>query len=247
MLFMKVSCTLALIVLLTSAPLSKPFPCVQTTDSDVISIVDLLQMFANQPACKIYYRASASLPRFGIRVSFRIRIARKQGKSRREIYPLENETNLKSRANKDFKLVIIERLGQPSIALDPQQRTCTELPRDFNAVPFDLDTLLKGWMKESNGITFVKAGVVNIGGYQATRVKAIGVGAAGDASIYFANDPKDLLLRMEVLNTDQHEKVLMTASEISFDVPDDLFEIPNGYRRVNFDSLQSRLRGKRLK
>ena len=237
----KIFRNLVVVLLLVSSAPCQPDARAQTSGPDVIPFSTLLKIFANQPDCVVSYLGSADLPSLGAKMSVRIRMARKQGNSRQELYPFENDTRVKHKADKDYKIVIINRPGQPSTALNPQTRTYTELPSGFNGMPFDIDSLVKT-MDQSDEIRFERAGVETIDGYQATRIQMRSKGEKNGGYIYFANDPKNLLLRMETSGS--AEKVSLRMSDLSLEVPDALFEIPSNYKRLPFDSFMSVLRRK---
>ena len=77
----------------------------QETKPQRMSPSELFGALANQPDFTADWVAIIDEPQMGIKYTARIRIARKKGKLRREIFPLENEPQLRSSGDKNYKLM----------------------------------------------------------------------------------------------------------------------------------------------
>jgi len=231
MLLVKKYCASLLIALLISAATSTPNACAQTDKPETISVSAFREMIAGQPDFTADWIILVNDPTFGIKLNNRMKIARKQGQSRREVYPLENETRLKNKADRNYKIVLISRPGQPQIALDPQRKTYTQTPAAFNAAAFDIDTFIKSRSKEFEGIRIENVGSVAFAGRQTTGIRLTFAGETGHLFFYFAKDLNNLMIGMD---EGKREGSSLTVSNISFDVPDDLFKIPQGYQEEDF-------------
>jgi len=242
MLFIKVLYRLMLILLLILSIEPRPYAYSQTGTPNPISLSTFLQILSDHADCQVEWFASAKIPNFGIDYTFRMRFAWKQGKIRRETYPFENDSNPKKRVNRNYKIVVIVRPGRPPIAIDPQRRTYTETPPQFNPAPFDIDSFIKAKAKGLEKFKFENVGRVIVDGQPATKIRWTIEGETGDISFYLAEVPKNLLIKMEMPDMPNGEKGSLIASNISMDVPDSLFEIPSGYRKVSFNSFMLPLR-----
>jgi hypothetical protein len=241
------SIALTAIAILTTA--CKPDVVAQNPQAGPVSYTELLKRFADQPdhkADRIFIIND---------FSFKIRFAKKQGKTRQELYVLDDPTvKLRNQADRTYKIIVITQLGQPSIAYDPQERTYAELPEAFKAAPLDVDnmeSLLKTAAPEIDKLKAQDMGIVNIDGHQATKIKvSIGGESEGFTYFYFARDLNNLFIKMEGGGKyweGSEAKMLkgsMTLSEISLEVPEELFQLPADYKRISFESMKSTIEGK---
>jgi TonB family protein len=240
-LLIKKYCSLVFFLLLMSAATSRLYACAQISKPQIISFSAFLEMCENQPDFTADWLILISEPAFGIKSINRIKIARKQGQSRREVFPLENETSLKNKADRDYKIILIDRPGQLPIALNPQRKTYTQTPATFNAAAFDIDSFIKSKSREFGDIKVEGVSNVVFAGHQTTRIRLTFADEAGQVFFYFAKDLNNLIIGMD---TGKPEESSLTVSNISFDVPDDLFQIPRGFEKVDFTAFLETMRQK---
>ena len=232
-------CSLVFVVFLMSAVAYRAPACAQKSQPEIISFSAFLEMCANQPDFIADWLISVDEPAFGIKSNSRIRIARKHGQSRREIFPLENESNVKNRADRNYKIILIDRSGQPPIALDPQRKTYTETPSAFKAAVFDIDSLIKS--KSMDSVKVENVGTVTRAGHQATKIRLTFAGEAGEVFFYFARDPNNLIVGVDGGKRGGNSLIV---SNIVFEVPDELFQIPQGYEKTDFTAFLETVRQK---
>ena len=213
----------------------------QTNSPEVMSAPEFFRMLSNQPDCSTDWTFIFDEPAFGIKATYRMKIVRKQGKVRREMYPLENETGLKNKADKNYKFVVIDQPGRQSVTLDPQAKTYAEMPAGSNVPGLDLERFIQSKASELNKLKVEKVGVENFNGHPSTKIKMTFEGERGAIFMYFANDMKNLLIGMK---GEEGESSSLSISNIVFDLPDELFEIPQGYKKVDFNSFQATIKQK---
>lgn len=212
----------------------------QKTKSEIIPFPDLLRMFADQPD----HMADRTI---AINDSLiKMKFAKKQDRIRQEFYPLDEAGSLKSDSYRSYKIITISRLNQPTTALDPQEKTYAEAPEDFKLVSFDIEEFLKNASAELGKIKAEIAGTEIIEGLKASKISVRFEGGTEEMYFYFANDLKNLFLKMDSGSIKQI-KGSYTVTNVSFDVPDELFEIPKDYKRVDFNSMLSTIKQKALK
>jgi hypothetical protein len=243
---------IAIIAITILTTTCKPDVIAQNPQADSISVAELLKRFGHQPdhqADRIFIIND---------ISFKIRFAKRQGKTRQELYVLDDPTvTLRNQADRAYKIIVITRLGQPSIGFDPQQKTYAELPEGFGAAPLNIDnieSLLKAAAPEINKVKAQDMGSVNIDGHEATKIKmSIEGGSEEFMYLYFARDLNNLFIKMEGSGKyweGADAKTLkgsMRLSEISLEVPEELFQVPEGYKRVSFETMKSTIEGKILR
>jgi hypothetical protein len=110
----------------------------QTETAETIPLADFLRMFAAQPDHSADWEIVFDEAKLGVYLKKHIRFAKKQGRTRQEFYPLEAVKRL-SKADREYRLFVIFQPGRPTLALDPQAKTYTEMPDGFSAVPLDVD------------------------------------------------------------------------------------------------------------
>lgn len=241
MLLIKKYCSLVFVLLLMSAATSRPYACAQISQPEIISFSAFLEMCANQPDFTADWLILINEPSVGIKSINRIKITRKQGQSRREAYPLENERSLKNKADRDYKIILIDRPGQPPIALNPQRKTYTQTPPAFNAADFDIDSFIKSKSRGFGDIKVESVSNVIFAGHRTTRIKLTFAGETGQLFFYFAKDLNNLMIGVD---TGKPKGSSLKVSNISFEVPDDLFQIPRGYEKVDFTAFLETVRQK---
>jgi hypothetical protein len=202
----------------------------KSTKSRKIPFEELVRMMADQPD----HVADRTIA-FNDSV-VKMKFAKKQDKVRNEFYPLDQAEAPKLPAFRNYKLITITKTDQPVIALDPQEKTYAETPPPFSSNwGFDVQGLIKSAAVELGKISAEMIGTVMIAGQPARKMK-IGFGGKGEfMHFYFAKD-SNLVLKVDSGNIRQI-RGSYSISNVSFNVPDDLFEPPPGYRRVDFDSF----------
>ena len=212
----------------------------QKHKAETISFPDLLRMFADQPE----HIADRTIVINGS--VMRMKFAKKQDTIRQEFYPFDQAGALKSDSYRDYKIITISKLNQPTMAFDPQERTYAEAPENFTLLSFEIEAFLKNASAELGKIKAENAGTETIEGHKANKIMIKFEGSEEAMYFYFANDLKNLFLKMDSGSIKQI-KGSYTVSNVSFDVPDELFEIPKDYKRVDFNSMISRIKQKALK
>lgn len=213
----------------------------QKTQPEPISSSDLLKMLANQPD----HIADRTVVLNDIAV--KIKVAKKQDRMRQEFCPLDQAPSLKDESYRRYKIITISKLNQPTIALDPQEKTYAEAPQAFASVAFDLEAFLRNMASETAKLKAEIVGTETIEGIETNKIRLTFEGETEEMYLYLARDSrKNLFLKMDSGSVKQL-RGSYTASNISFVVPDELFEIPKDYRRVTFDSMVASLRQKALR
>lgn len=231
------------IIILTASALI--LVCSQNTSaqkpaSDPISVSDLFRMLANQPD----HIADRTIVVNDNVV--KMKVAKKHDRIRYEFYPLDQADSLRDESYRHYKLITIGKINQPAIALDPQEKTYAEAPETFKMAAFDVEAFLKNAPAEMGKLKTESAGTENIEGIEANKIRITFEGNPEEMYLYFAKDTKNLFLRMDSGSVKQ-VRGSYTLSNVSLDVPDELFEIPKDYKRVKFDSMVALLKQKALK
>jgi hypothetical protein len=209
----------------------------QKPKSETISFPTLLRMLADQPD----HMADRTLV---VNDSvMKMKFAKKQDRIRQEFYPLDQAKN---ESYRDYKIITISKLNQPTIVFDPQEKTYAEASEDFKMVSFDIEELLKNASAELGKIKAESAGIETMEGHEASKIRITFEGSTEEMYFYFANGLKNLFVKMDS-GTIKQIKGSYTVSNVLFDVPDELFEIPKNYKRVDFNSMISAIRQKALK
>jgi hypothetical protein len=204
---------------------------------ETFSFPGLLQILANQPDHTADWTISVRDEKFGINLARHIKIARKQGKARQDFYPLEDAERLKNKTDRGYRLFSIIQPGQPPLVFDPQAKTYTEMASELKGNPFDVDQFVKNSQRLMDKVKLQAGGIVSIDGHEATKVKMT-IDGEGEIFFYFARDMKNLLIR---IYSGDNQGGAFTVSNISFDVSDDLFQMPGGYKRVTLRAFKSPL------
>ncbi len=130
--------------------------------------------------------------------------------------------------------IFLSRPNQPTLRISPKGKTYDELPVTEN------DRFL--WYSHANDVeTFAKkekiqfevAGTETVDGHECIKIKATPEtqSSKGEEAIYFyaAKDLRNAVIRIEIKIPNRI--TAYTLKNITFNVPDDLFEIPAKYKR----------------
>jgi hypothetical protein len=145
---------------------------------------------------------------------------------------------------------------RPSLAFDPRARTYAELPHNVEYARLDLYNFLDRITSETSAVKIEELGTVVIDGHEARKIKVEFkrqegeriLREQGEVFLYYAKDLKNLLIKLELEYVGQYEvgeapafsqarHFVYTLSKISLAVPDDLFNLPEGYRKLEFDEF----------
>jgi hypothetical protein len=206
---------------------------------EINSFQSLLQMMANQPDYVADFVIVIDAAFMQVKMTRRLKIAKKHGKSRREFHPFEDSEKLKPGVAGSYKLFIITTPGQPAQVFNPQEKTYTEILDRSPVAPIDIDNLVKKLSKPGEAVRVENAGTANMNGHKVLKVKLTFEGGKEGMFFYFAEDLKNLFVGMDGFGSKDTSK--LTVSNISLDVPDDLFDMPNGYRKVERKSFEEAL------
>src|SRR5262245_41945316 len=205
--------------------------------AETIQFPALLRMLAEQPD----HMADRTI---GINGSIvKIKFAKKQNKIRQEFHPFDQAASLKDESYRGYSIVTITKPDQPTLAFDPQEKTYAEASADFKLSSFDIQGFLKNLSGDSEKIRVEKAGTEMIEGHESSKIRIKFEDATEEVCFYFANDLNNLFLKMDSPNIKQM-KGTYAVSNISLDVPDDLFEIPKGSKKVDFNAMMAALKQK---
>jgi TonB family protein len=221
---------------------------VSAQDSDIESdlVTATLGIFGNQPD----YTADVSIV---IASPIRMKMARKEGKVRLEWLNPSNAASGENKPLEYYRTIVINRPDQPSVAFDPQQKTYCEMPNESKPPAPEMLHVLKEAMKgkEEFKIKLKNLGTEILDGHETVKMEMISKrdkpsqSDKGGLFFYIAKDLKNLVIKMEVteLYEDQPTPVgqgwSYTLSNISLEVPDDLFQMPVGYKKVDFRSFMA--------
>lgn len=217
-----------------------PVTSAQTETPKTIPFMDFLRMFAEQPDYIAEWDFVVIEEKFGINVHEHIRMAKKQGRVWQEFYPLKDVKGA-SKVAKAYKVMILRQAGRSGLALDPQTKKYAEVPNGFSAVPMDVEGLVAAAEKMSSKVKVQEVGPASVDGHPVTKFRMTIESEPGDIFFYFARDLKGLLIRIDGGDANPGH---ITVSNISFDVPDDLFQIPEGYQSVSWDAFMRPIKQK---
>jgi len=204
-----------------------------------LTFADLIRMLADQPD----HMADRTVAVNG--AVTKMKFAKKQDRVRQEFYPLDQATTLKNDSYRSYKIIVIGQLNQPSIAIDPQEKTYAEAPENLRIAAFDVQDFLLRASAELGQIEGERAGTEMVEGHKANKIRLKFKGSTEEMYFYFAEDLKNLFVKMDS-GTIRQIKGSYTVSNVSFDVPDGLFDIPRDYKRVDFEAMISTLKQKAL-
>ncbi len=235
----KIICLRLLILFaLLSIPACRPQqPSAEQPATSTLSMEMFLKTFAAQPD----HTADRVITLNGsvIRISF----AKKGDKSRQEFYPLSQATNLKNEADKNYRVITIAQENQLTLSLDPQAKTYADLPDHLSLAPFDIEQFLEAAKSELGKIKIEDVGTETIDTRAARKIRLTFVGEPGEIFFYFANDLQNLFIKMDSKGIEEMTGTY-TLANISFTVPDELFALPQGYKKVDFNTFITAMRGK---
>jgi TonB family protein len=210
----------------------RPIAKAQTEFPEINSFADLLRMMASQPDHMADWTVVINEEKFGIHLNKHFKFAKKQGQTRQEFYPLEDTQGVK-KTDRSYRVISISQQGQPPLAFDPQALTYSEMPDGFRANPLDIDQLLNTARQVQDQIKVQNLGTVTMEGHQSAKI-CMTITGEGEIFFYFAKDLRNLLIRIDSGN---NQGGGFSVSNVSFEVPDDLFQIPKNYRKVDFNSF----------
>lgn len=229
MILSRISCCLVIVCALALTCLCEYVPSSQNQKGETDFLTALEPIFANQPDFKADVTIILADP-------IRMRIARSNGKVRFEWLNPARAVRAKGQATKYYRTIVISQPGQPSLAFDPQQKTFTEMPSDDRPPAPEMLQLLKEFMKgkEEYKVVVEDAGSESLDGRQVSRLKITSQSEGSELFIYIAKDLKNLVVKLETGPEAflGGKKISYTLSNVSLDVPDNLFEYPTGYRKV---------------
>jgi hypothetical protein len=203
------------------------------------TFADLIRMLADQPD----HMADRTVAVNG--AVTKMKFAKKQDRVRQEFYPLDQATTLKNDSYRFYKIIVIGQLNQPSVAIDPQEKTYAEAPEDFKLAAFDAQDFLLRASAELGKVEGERVGTEMVEGHKASKIRLRFKGSTEEMYFYFAEDLKNLFVKMDS-GTIRQIKGSYTVSNVSFDVQDGLFETPRDYKRVEFQTMLSTIRQKAL-
>lgn len=212
----------------------------QQHQSEKIPFQTLLKMLSDQPD----YLADRTIVLNGRLMM--MKVARKQGRIRREFYPLQFAQSVKDESLRFYKLITISGAGRTISAFDPQARTYAHLPEEledaFEQISLDIEPLFKKMAKILTGSQVERVGSDIIDGHPSAKIRVeteIQGYKSAPIYLYFAQDMENLLLKVEADSVKDKGMSSYTASNVSSQVPDELFEVPKNYRRVEFSAMLS--------
>jgi hypothetical protein len=205
--------------------------------AEALTLEALLKMFETQPD----HMADRLISFNGSTV--KINFAKKGDKSRQEFYPLALAPALKSEADRNYCLLTIIQDKQPAISIDPQAKTYAELPKDFSLAPFDIEHFLEEAKSELGKLKIEDTGTERVEGHEARKIRVTFEGEPGEILFYFAKDLNNLFIKMDSKGLEEMTGTY-ALSNISFTVPDELFTLPQGYKKVDFNALITAMRSK---
>ena len=214
----------------------------QQSKSESISYADFIRMLGNQPD----HQADRTIVRGNAIV--KMKFAKKQGRVRQEFCPMDLADNLKDESFRSYRIITISQADKPTLALDPQEETYAEAPEAFGLVSFDVRAFVDSMVKAAGELNVVitRVGSEMIDGHPSTKIKFGFKGEQEAVNFYFANDLKNLFLKMD--SGDIKEiKGSYSVSNISFEIPDELFDIPKNYKKVEFNTMLSSIKQKAVK
>ena len=221
----------------------------QDDNSRAFSPSELLKMIADQPAHSGERKIVMNT------ASERWKFATNRNKVRKEFYPLEKSNRFIDPSNRNYRIITTSEKGQPSLAYDPQAQTRTKLPDDFKVADLDLYGWVHSVVSGTNEVKIEEVGTTLIDGHEARKISIKYrsqednvLQFRGVMTLYLAKDLKNLLIRIEddsalekgvegPLERPHVQHSVYTLSNISLDVPDDLFEIPAGYKEVGWEAF----------
>lgn len=217
-------------------------------ENDILTSVQTL--FANQPDCVAYIAIVL------VKDAIMQRFAKKQGKTRCEFSVFDLKDGNLQKVSND-RITVIAYPSRTWIGLDPQEKTYSELPESFRPDLLDAQELYKRVVRteDEHKVIVENVGAKALNGHRVQKIRVSFKGNKPENGIFFyvAKDLKNLIIKMEVndLYEDQPsrkgEKLSLSLSNVSLNVPDALFQIPKGYRRVEFNSFISTIKRRTLK
>jgi hypothetical protein len=128
-------------------------------------------------------------------------------------------------------IIVIGEPGKAATRLYPKAKVSDDIETGIDEEsigagrPFNPKTLASG-----SEITFTALGTLTIDGHKCIKIQAIRKNSPEKIFLYAAEDLKYLVIVAQVLNRPRGS--IQKLSNISLDVPDNLFEIPSDYKAI---------------
>ena len=236
MIISRTTCSLVLVGVLILIGLSRPVVSSQNQKVETDYLSALEPIFANQPDFKADVNIVLAEP-------IAMRMARSNGKVRLEWLNPVRAARSKGEASQFYRMIVINHPGQPSLAFDPQQKTFAEMPIGLNSPAPDMLQILKEFVKGKEGYKVIveDTGTEVLDGHEVSRLKITSRSDSSELFIYIAKGLKNLVVKMEtgpekILGG---KKITYTLTNVSLDVPANLLEYPEGYKRVGYKAFMA--------
>lgn len=136
--------------------------------------------------------------------------------------------------------VIYIRQGQPGVIVLPEKKQYAEVPGDQKDLLVNpLQMTYAGLMQ--SGVKFEKVGPETVEGHPTIKYRGSRAGEPGEMYVYFANDLKNLLIKMDAQIENQTFSI--TWSNIVIDPPETSVQPPadlaTAYKKMTIDELQA--------
>jgi hypothetical protein len=203
-----------------------------------VSSETIKKIVANRPD----YRADYSVV-IG-RELIKIKLARRGKSFRHEIMPAQNAVAQINDEYRYYELVTLTIPSKPVVAIDPQEKTYTELRAGFEFPTPDIEHHFQAALQQEGKIIGEELGIETVDHHSAKKIR-IRFASGEMVTIYVASDLNDLVVKLE--GTYEGVPISLSMSNISLQVPQDLFEVPKDYHRVDFEAFMATTRRKMLK
>jgi hypothetical protein len=196
---------------------------------------DIKRIISNQPDFMADY-----CMRLGKEV-ITIGLAKRDKSFRLEMMPAQNSMLSVDEKYRTYKFIVLELFQQPRLMIDPQERIFSAMPAAYPFPSPDIESFFRAGLRQKDSLEVLEAEVANVDGRSATKIK-LRVGNNEEVTIYIARDLKDLIVKFE--GVVDGAPLSFSMSNISMNVPQDLFEAPKNYQKVDFDSFQAKMKQK---
>ncbi|MBX7218775.1 MAG: hypothetical protein K1Y36_02405 [Blastocatellia bacterium] len=200
------------------------------TKPETIPMTQLVERFLQQPD----YAADQTLTLNG-KASHK-KYAQKGKKIREVFYLLEDVENLKDESFRQYPLIALRGIQPTPVFLDPQTKVYADVQANVPVSPVDMAMLLRNLPAEVKQSNAVKLESVTIAGLKATHYRVAFPGEKAGLHFYVSDDPSGLLLKFES-DPETGLQGSFVCSNISFEIPDEWFQIPSDYRKVELKTL----------
>jgi hypothetical protein len=204
-----------------------------TLETDLVTV--FTELFANQPDHSADIHIMIADPS-------RMKIARKQGKVRMEWLNPVNAVSRKVSKDGYYSIFMINRPDRPYTLFDPQLKTYAEMPEGIKPPAPEMLEMFKEMAKSKPELkcTVEDMGAVPLDGHRVNKLRIRSSGNEPPMFVYVARDLKNLLVKFELTlpyPPPNGTNVTYTLSNVTLDVPDSVFEMPAGYRKVDHQSF----------